>query len=204
MTPRGRAGAGADLVLREISDGKARRRELRRRQVPEEVGLVLPRVRSLAEHGTAGGLVRAPPDVVACGDRVAAHPARAVPESRELHLRVAGRAGDGRVPGEVRAHERPHHALGELLLEIENVVGYVERPGHAPRIGKVVGGAAAAGSARFPRMVPELHGEAEDFVPLPLQQERRDRRVDAPRHGDGDAHERKLSVHSHQFTVRNR
>ena len=79
-----------NLRLRELSDGKPRRRELFRRQVPQKVRLVLGRVTPLPEDGPPGRPLPRRADVVARRDRRAAHLPRALPECGELHPRIAG------------------------------------------------------------------------------------------------------------------
>ncbi len=174
--------------------GNRARRELLRGEVVQKVGLVLGRVAPLPEDGPAAGRVAAGARVVAGRDGLAAHRARAVPERRELDLRVARRARDGCLTRQVRADERAHHVAPELLLEVQDVVADPERPRDPPGVAEIIERAAAPGAAGLGRVVPELHGEADDLVALLLEEERGDRGVDASGHGHGDAHGEKVSA----------
>ena len=186
----GAAGMGAHLVLGQVSDREPRRRELRGRQIVEEVGLVLRRIPSFLQLKPSRGRVRPAPRVVAGRDGLAAHDAGAIPERRELHLRVAGGAGNRRFSGEIGGDEGTHDPFAEFLLEVENVVRDAESPGHPARVGEVVERAAAPRLTRIAGMVPELHREADDLVPLFLQKQGGDRGVHSAGHGDSDAHAR--------------
>ena len=53
-------------------------------------------------------------------------------------------AGDRRPPGGVLAHEIRDHRLGELLLEVDDVVGEPDPRRDAPRVVQVVERAAGA------------------------------------------------------------
>jgi hypothetical protein len=43
----------------------------------------------------------------------------------ELHVRVAVRAGNGRAAGKILFNERAHHALLELFLEVDDIMGKI-------------------------------------------------------------------------------
>ena len=100
--------------------------------------------------------------------------------------------GIGVSPPRYAGDEGPDDVAAEFLLEVQDVVPDSERPRDAPRVGKVVERAAAAGPAGLGRVVPELHGQADDLVPRLLQQERGDRGVHPARHGHGNTHRESL------------
>ena len=79
----------------------------------------------------------------------------------------------GVCPGQVRGDEGPHDVAPELVLQVQDVMRDVQRPGHAARVRQVVGRAAAAGAAPFAGVVPELHREADDLVALLFQKRAR-------------------------------
>ncbi len=189
-----RRACSRTCALVRLADRKPRRRELLGRQVPQEVGLVLGRVETLAEHPAARRRVRLGPHVVSRRDRVAGEPSGAFPERRELDLGVARGARDRRLPGQIGGDEGAHDVAAELLLEVEHVVADSQRPGDAARVGQIVQRAASAGAAGLARVIPELHREADDLVALLLQEKRGDRGIDPARHGDGDAHGGTLSA----------
>src|SRR5262249_3939240 len=148
-----------------------RRLQLLRSQVIEEVRLVLGRVPTAKEEPAAGGGVLREPRVMAGRDRVAPDDARPLPERGELQPRVARGARDRGLAGEVRGDERGHDFTAELLLEVDDVVRNLQLPGGAASVRDVVERAAAPGPARLGGMVPELHGQADDLVPLLLEKE---------------------------------
>ena len=164
------ARVSANLRLRQFSDGEPGRLELIRRQVVEEIRLVLVGVLSFPEHGPSRGGVRAAARVVTRRDRFAAHDPRPLPESRELHLRVAGGARES----EFRPRGRKRRRAAR------------RRRGTPPRdSGRNAGCPSDQATRRAsersssvqqrpvrpasPGMVPELHREADDFVPLLLE-----------------------------------
>ena len=127
---------------------------------------------------------------MAGGDRVGAEAARALEQRRELQVAVAVRAGERRAARRrTRATKFDDDLLVELPLEVQDVVRDVDGRGHAPRVVQVVERAAAAERVRSPsRLIVELHRQTDDVVALLGEQRRGDRRIDAARHRDDDAH----------------
>src|SRR3989442_8798 len=178
------------LVLRQLADGKARRLELRLRQRPEEVGLILPRV--------PGAQEQVPPSRrVACHARIVARrdgrrlPGAGAPEERaEFQIAVALKARNRRLPPPVRIGERTDDGAIELPLHVEDVVRDAERAGDGPRIVRRLRSAAAPEPLR--RLVGrgpgrDAHGDSDDLVALLDEQRGRDGGVDAPAHPDDDS-----------------
>ena len=73
---------------------------------------------------------------------------------------------------------------------------------HAPRVVQIVERAAAAEADVCPlALVVELHRQTDDVVALLGEQRRGDRRVDAARHGDDDAHHSTCDEHVSGLSV---
>jgi hypothetical protein len=122
--------------------------------------------------------------VVAGGDAIRAERQRVVEKGPELDLRVAQHVGVGRAAGPVVAEKSVEHALLVLGGEIDDVDIHADGVGDGdgrdqvlPRRAVVVGVV----------VLPVLHEEAGNLVPLLLQQQGGDGRVDAARHADNDA-----------------
>src|SRR5262249_4391813 len=178
----------ANLLLGQIADGEASRGELSRSELIKEIRLILLGVPAFLEKNAAGPRILFAPDVVARRNSAASHRPRSLPEGRELHLAVAGRARNGSLHRQVGGDEGRDDALAELLLEVQDVVRNFERPGGGPGVGEVFGGAAAAGPPGLPGVIPELHREPDDLVSLLLQEQGGDRGIDSSGHSDRDAH----------------
>ena len=91
----------------------------------------------------------------------------------ELEVVVAERAGNGRAPGEVLAHEGADHVGLEALFLVDDVVGNAEVLGDTARIVDIIERAATRRQrlAVFIHtdaapLVPQLHREADEFVTL--------------------------------------
>src|SRR5215471_6637178 len=94
----------------------------------------------------------------------------------KLQVIVAETARDGRAPGKVLFDERTHHVTLKALLMIHDVIGYSDLLSHTAGIVDVVERAAAtvnrfrhALASSQPPLVPELHRQADDVVPLGTQ-----------------------------------
>src|SRR5262249_25279634 len=79
-----------------------------------------------------------------------------------------------------------HHLL-EAALVVEHVVGNADPLRHRAGVIDVLAGAAGALAMGRGAMVVELQRDADDVVALGLEQRRRDRGIDATRHGDDHA-----------------
>src|SRR5262249_56362413 len=72
----------------------------------------------------------------------------------------------------------------EAALVVEQVVGDADPLRHRARVIDVLAGAAGTFAVGRGAMVVELQRDADDVVALGLEQRRRDRGIDATRHGD--------------------
>ena len=110
----------------------------------------------------------------------------------ELYVGVAIGAGDGSAAGKILIDEGADDAGFELVFEIHDVVREVEMLGDALGVVDVVDGAAAVLLGRVglqggeAALIPELHGEADDFARLFLEEGSDYGAVDAAAHGYGD------------------
>ena len=105
----------------------------------------------------------------------------------ELHLLIAGDAGNRRFARDIGAREGLDHLLAEPRLVIEHVMGNAEPRGDVARVVDVLAGAAGALAVRRRAVIVELHRDADDVVAVARQQRRDDARIDAARHRDDDA-----------------
>ena len=95
--------------------------------------------------------------------------------------------GLGVAPRQVRVEERLQDAGIELALEVEDVERDAELAGDATRVvGGVERAAALLELAVRVGDVVQAHPDADDLDALLVQERRRDRRIDAARHGDED------------------
>src|SRR5262245_35579621 len=183
---------GTYLRLGERTNGKDRPGELILGQRKQEVRLVLVRIETSPEEESSVLRLLDTRVVPSC-QMLGPEPSRAVQERRELHIAVAVRAGNWRAPRAVLAHEIRDHRVRELPLEVHDVVGETACRGYAPRIVQVVERAAATELhtlTRLPRASRgvQLHRQTNDVMTLLGEQGRGNRRVDAARHGNDNAH----------------
>ena len=84
----------------------------------------------------------------------------------------------------VLLHEVVDDVPLELLLEVQEVVGYADLVTHPAGVLNVLNGAASllrrGDVVPFDR--PQPHRDSDDVVALPMQQQRGDRRVDSSAH----------------------
>src|SRR5262249_54442522 len=111
----------------------------------------------------------------------------------KLQVIVAETAGDGRAPGKVLFDERTHHVTLKAVFMIYDVIGYSDPLSHTPCIVDTVERAAAtvhrfrhALASSQPPLVPELHRQPDDVVPLGTEHGRDGGRIHTARHGDRD------------------
>ncbi len=116
--------------------------------------------------------------VVAGGNRVEAEQIGALGQASELHRPIALDTRIRRDATSVRIDVRGNDVLVEVVAEVENEVIDPELLGDSAGIVDI-GDRATTGVAVA---APQLHRDADDLVALPLQQHRRDRRVDAATH----------------------
>src|SRR5690606_10465992 len=159
-------------------------RELVLAEGEEEVALILGHV--LAAEEAVDAVMGLDAGVVAGGELGAQRTGPAQQEV-ELHVAVAGHAGDRRAPLQVVAHEGLDHLLLEELLHAGDVEGDVQGLGDPARIVDVVR-AAAAPALGLALVGPDPEGHPDDLMPLLLQERGSSRGVHPSAHGDDDAH----------------
>ena len=167
-------------------------RELRLRELVQEVALVLGRVGGLQElHALPGP---SQPRVVAGRDPVGAERARVIEEGAELDLAVAEHVRVRRAARFVLAQEMREDPFAVLAREVHGLELDADHVGHRRRVDQV-----DARRAVFVGVVvlPVLHEQADDLEALLLQEPRRDGRVDAARHADDHA---RLARHHNSVT----
>jgi len=182
----------ADVVLGEFAEGEFAARKLVLRESPEEVGLILGWIERAKELEAIRRDVVAYAGVMSGSEAICADLAGHAKEWLKLYVGVAVGAGNGRASGEVVADKRAHHALLELVLEVDNVVGKLQMLGDALGVVDVVKRTAAmlsrAVSLEFRQsaLIPELHREADDRSALLLKDGSHGRGIYAAGHGNSD------------------
>jgi len=158
--------------------------ELRLRQPMQEVRLVLRAVDGLDELGAIRATRPPHARVMAGRDPIGAQRDRVIEEGAELDFAIAQHVGVGRATGGVIVEEMGEHALAILGGEIHRFELDADDVGHGRCIDEIL-----ARRAVFVGVVvlPVLHEETDDVIPLRFQQPRSDRRVDATGHADDDA-----------------
>ena len=172
--------------LRQGAQRKAQQRELLAGGGEQEIALVALGIGGAVERAPARAVV-ARDDVMAGGEQVGAEVLGRLEQVGELHVLVAGDAGDRRLAGDIGARERLDHLLAEPRLVIEDVMGNAEPRGDVARVVDVLARAARALAVRRRAVVVELHRDADDVVALARQQRRDDAGIDAARHRHDDA-----------------
>ena len=166
-------------------------------ETEEKVGLVLGAVGRAGENPAAAGLVVVVASVMAGGDAIGADLAGGEKKLIELEMIVAEGAGDGGAAGEVFGDEGADDLVLKTVLRVDKVVGDVKVFGDAAGIVDVVDGTTAALRDGLGQplagvvcgetaLVPELEGEADEGVPLGVQERGDGRRIDAAGHGYGN------------------
>ena len=185
-TGRSKRSASARVsLLGRGPSGKRRKSSCSRRRAEQEIALVARRIGAAMQLGP--GLAPQPLHIVAGRQRLGAELARRPEQVAELDRAVAGDARHRRLAARVGIGERLHHLGAKAAFVVEHVVRDGEPVGDLAGIGNILAGAAGAGLARGDALVVELQGDAHDVVALLLQERRRDRRIDAARHGDHHA-----------------
>ena len=189
-------GDAAHLGLGQFAERKRRLRELALRKPVEEVALVLLLVGRAGDGEPAAGLDD--PRVVSGGEAVErdagfAHQPRQQPE---LERGVAEDAGIRGFAAQRGLAEHPHDDAFVFARAVDHLVADAERTGEFLGAGDVLrlaGPEARVALAAAVGAAPELHGDADHLVPLLLQDERGDARVDAAGKPDRDLHRVLLS-----------
>jgi len=195
----GGAGNGADFVFGEVAEGEINAGELILLEAEEEVGLIFGGVTGAEEFVAAGGGIVLDAGVVSGGEAGRSSLAHHVEKLIKLDLIIAGGAWDGRAAVEVVFDEWSDDGSFELAFEIDDVKRKLEMGGDAAGVVDVVDGAApvwggcagavgagAAGEFGEAAVIPELHGEADDWEAALLEDGGDGGAVDAAGHGDGN------------------
>jgi hypothetical protein len=113
-------------------------------------------------------------------------------ERLEFNVRIAVRAGDWRSASEILINERPHDALFKLFLEVDDVMRKIQVLRYALGVIHIIEGAAAvlrrAFALQFGKaaLIPQLHGQTNDWMTLLAEQRSNGGTVHATGHGHGD------------------
>ncbi len=184
-------GDAPHLRLGQFAERERRLSELALREPVEEVALVLLLVCRAGDGEPAAGLDD--PRVVSGGEAVErdAGFARETRQEPELQRGVAEDAGVGGLSAQGDFAEHPHDRALVFARAVDHLVADAERARELLGAGDVL--RFAGTEARVPLAAavgaaPELHGDADHLVPLLLQEERGDARVDAAGKPDRDLH----------------
>src|SRR6516164_333349 len=176
----------ARLGLGLVAEREAERLELLARGGKEEIALIALLLARAIERAAA---VRAWPrgDVMTGRQYLGAELARGREQIAELDRLVALDARHRRLARHIAFGEAVDHHFLEAALVVEHVVGNADPLRHRARVIDVLAGAAGTLAMGRGAMVVELQRDADDVVALGLEQRRRDRGIDATRHGDDHA-----------------
>ncbi len=181
----GSLGDPADFRLLHLSQRKHDARKLLLVQAVEEVALILGEIERLEKLEAPSGLPH--PGIVPGGDAPRAEGDGVVEKRLELDLGVAQHVGIGSAARGILGEKRAEHALLVVGREIHHLEVDADDLGDRGAVDQIL-----ARRAVFVIVVvlPVLHEQADDLVPLALQEQRGDRRVDAPRHAHYDFFDR--------------
>src|SRR5271165_918321 len=167
------AGKLAHLRLRQIAQGEKRSAKLLLRESEEEIGLILAAICGTLKQHAAAGVVVLNPSIVSGSDTIGANLLRDNQQLIELQMIVAEAARDGRAPREIFGNKGTHYIALKALFMIDNIVRDANVLGDTARVMDIVERTTAAGHILWhslmssqPPLVPELHGQADDVVPL--------------------------------------
>src|SRR5271156_5572663 len=103
---------------------------------------------------------------------------------------VTQAARDGCASRKIFGNERTHHIALEALLMIDYIIRNADMLGHASSVIDIVQRATAPGHllghalmSRQPPLVPQLHSQPDNVVPLRVQHRRDGGRIHTARHG---------------------
>ena len=175
----------ARLRLGHVAERKAQIVELLARGGEQEIALVA--------IGVGGANQRARPvaaaarrDIVTGGECGGAELARGRQQIAELDRAVALDAWHRRLARGVAVGEIIDHRFAKTALVVQHVMRDADPLGDIAGVVDVLPGAAGALAMGGRAMIVQLQRDADDVIPLGLQQRSRHRRIDAARHGDDD------------------
>ena len=160
--------------------------ELRPRRGEQKIALVALGFAGAIERAAAAGQ-RAGSDVMAGRQHLGAELARGLEQIAEFDRLIALHARHRRLAGHIARGEAVDHRFLEAAFVVEHVMRNVKPRGHRAGIVDVAAGAAGALAVGRRAMIVELERDADHVIAGFRQQRRRDRGIDAPRHGDDDA-----------------
>src|SRR5207244_489630 len=134
------------LVFREVTDRKARARELILGERPEEIRLILAGIDALAEQEAPAGLVTSDARVVSCRHSHRVPRTRSHEQRSELHVSIARDARDRGATDAVVSDEAIDDHAVELVRGVQEVIRDLERSRDVPRVRSGFGRAAASES----------------------------------------------------------
>ena len=181
----GRCRDGAHLGLLVLSDRHQGMGKLALREVIERIALILCGGLGACER-VAPVFKRQHPRVVTGRNVIRPEHKAARKQRFPLHIAIAGNAGIRRAPKAVL----PHKVIDDIALEfrakVHHIVGDVQHLRHTARI---FHGGNAAATALFLHLalrlaLPDLHGHADYFIALLLQEVGSDRAVHTAGHAD--------------------
>ena len=149
----------------------------------QEVSLILVLVGAALQPIFA--IIAAHPGIVTGRQFVRAQLPRKVQQCAELYLAVAQHVRVGRATAPVLVQEVAEHPLLILPGKVDRVVRYAYHLGDALHVAPVLRGGAYA---VLVLLLPVVHEYAYHVVALPLEQQRRHRRVHAARHAHYYSH----------------
>ena len=182
--------ASARTRLGQGAEREAQHRQLLAGRREQEIALIAIGIGRAVERPPALAIVGVD-DVMAGRQQIGAEILGGLEQVDELHVLVAGDAGDRRLAGDIGARERLDHLLAEARFVVEHVMRQPEPRRDVARVVDVLTGAARALAMRRGAMVVELHRQSDDIVTLARQQRRHDAGIDAARHRDDDARVRR-------------
>ena len=176
----------ARLRLGAVAERKAQQIELRARGGEQKIALVaLGLARAIKRAAAAGQRPRG--DVMAGRQELGAEFARGLEQVAEFDRLIALHARHRRLAGNVALGEAVDHRFLEAALVIEHVMRNADALGDGAGVMNVAAGATGALAVRRRPVIVELQRDADHVVAGLGKQRRRDRRIDAARHGDDNA-----------------
>ena len=149
---------------------------------------------ALVALGFAGAIKRAAAagqrpggDVMAGRQNLGAELARGLEQVAEFDRLIALHARHRRLAGHIALGEAVDHRFLEAAFVVEHVMRNAEPRGDRAGIVDVAAGAAGALAVGRGAMIVELQRDADHVIAGFRQQRRRDRGIDAARHGDDNA-----------------
>ena len=175
----------AHIALGHAAQRKAHEIQLLARGAKKKVALVARRIGGDVQFRAVHAV--GPSYIMTGGQRVGAKFFCRRQQVGELHLLVAGDAGDRRFAARIGGGKIFHHRFFETRFVIQNVVRNAERLRNAARVVNVLAGAASAFFLRSGAGIVELQRHADDVIAFALEQRGGDGGIHATGHGNDHA-----------------